>query len=136
MSDAEIDAMAAGPEMDAAVAKALGWKLVDYEDDEEVDPRFVDWHSDGYRWDGREDDDEAWEWQPSRDAGLAWEAIERWCEKVPAWYPQVSRCSDMRTSTLEWTVSMCGEESRAFGPFPVAACRAILKAAEHEREMR
>lgn len=114
MNANDIDAMPAGPEMDALVAeKVMGW---------EVHPRnTAHWRRKGddgcdYRVMG-----DVGDWRPSRDIAAAWEVVEKTKHLVPV----IRLCGN----GLEWMASytMSGAYSVAETPM-LAIVRAALKA--------
>lgn len=65
-------------EINVKCAKAMGWKLVSY--DEVPATTKEDYESasrnDGWVWDGRDSDKEAWQWNPSESIADAWVLVE------------------------------------------------------------
>jgi hypothetical protein len=67
-------------ELDYAVARrVMGWTLYNYETDEPATAEQWDkaQSNDGWSWDFREGDREAYEWCPSTDIACAWEVVKR-----------------------------------------------------------
>lgn len=116
----------AGPELDAAVAKAIGFDLPIYQHSECVAcSREFGWH-------------------PSTDLNAAFEAAERFIARRGTdyhgrpWQKKLFDRNILSHCDGKWSVDQpgCGEfDSIAEGPTPaVAICRAIIKLAETKQE--
>jgi hypothetical protein len=117
----------AGPEMDAAVARALGWTLDRYDgtkdactEPEKLAAFIKGGYSDGWTWSGNPDE-EAWAFQPSRRIESAFLVVEKLRER-----------GDVAIFSLgmgSWIVQT--KHGKFFDPsLPLAICLAALATSE------
>jgi len=126
-----------GKLLDRLVAEARGWRLVNYEtyepvvDDEEREDAA---YNDGWMWEGRPGDQEAWQWEPHTSIAAAWELVEE--PYTDGWVLTVGTLAQVPRG---WRVEMVHLHGHDLAQHPTnieanadtaptAICRAYLKA--------
>jgi hypothetical protein len=132
MTRDEIMKMAAGPEMDKAVVRLMGWKFLLTSRNGKVEH----WEDGDGDWFGVGESRLTRLWSPSTDIAAAWEVVEKVRTLGFEWSFDSNGGSGgvFRWRAIVWVDDLSPDFKARDAEMPLAICRAALLAVTHEPE--